>query len=159
MLARRIGTKTHENENFSKTVTAEWNTPCHIPPRCGTRRKTHLEASQPPINKPYSRVFRKLGQITDFAAITAVSETFVYACLRAFFFLFFRPVAMRLPSLAQNGWLPVWDTCGTGDLDNKLPREEWYDNEMQYISLHTDCICSENIILIFILQIMSEIHA
>ena len=69
MLARQIGTKTHENENFFKTVTAEWNAPCHIPPQCGTCRKIHLEASQPPINKHYSHIFKKLQQSTDFTAI------------------------------------------------------------------------------------------
>jgi hypothetical protein len=40
------------------------------------------------------------------------------------FFFFFVAMAILLPRLAQNGWLPVLDSCGTSHVDNKLPQEE-----------------------------------
>ena len=58
--------------------------------------------------------------------------------------------------LAQNGWIPVLDTCGTSHFDNKLPREGRYNDEMHHISFQTNSMYEWHIVSIFILQIMSE---
>jgi hypothetical protein len=57
-------------------------------------------------------------------------------------------VAIQLPRVTQNGWLPILDTCGTSHVDNKLPWDGCYDDDMQYISLQIDFMCSRNIVLI-----------
>jgi len=52
----------------------------------------------------------------DSIQVTAISET----C--AFFFPPW-PVAIQLPRLTQNGWLPILDTYDTSHFDNKLLQE------------------------------------
>ena len=58
--------------------------------------------------------------------------------------------------LAQNGWIPVLDTCGTSHFDNKLPQEGRYNDKMHHISFQTNSMYEWHIVSIFILQIMSE---
>ena len=49
---------------------------------------------------------------------------------------FFLTGGIWLPGTAQNGWLPIWGTCGTSHFDTKMPRDGRYSHGYCGVWLH-----------------------